>query len=111
MALTAAEHRQIQTAKKAARNQFSREKRASGGPVYRKVPVVVGVLETVTVAGAPLMLVTSDAPNERGRYFEITVESGRWRCACGAFLSLGGCHHVGWLAQQTGQAGQAGQAH
>ncbi len=82
----------------------ARGNRAAGGPTYRKVVVHVTLIKTVDPDGAPLVLATSDAPNERGRYFQLRVEQGRWRCACASFLSLGGCHHTGHLAAQA-QAG------
>ena len=109
MPLSSAELQAVQRASKAARNQAASERRATGFG-YRKVRVAVQTIETTAPDGTPLVLATSDAPAEAGRYFRVTSEAGRWRCACGAFKSLGGCHHVGWLAQQTGQTGQTGQA-
>ena len=102
MALTSAEHRQLQTAKRVARNEHSRDNRAAGGPVYRKVPVHVTIITTVDQDGAPLTLATSDAPAERGRFFTLTPEGNRWRCACATFRQLGGCAHVGHLASTAG---------
>ena len=95
MALTAHEHRQVQDATKSARAAQSRARRASGGPTYRKVPIVVSLLETMDAEGVPLLLATSDAPNERGRYFALRFERGRWTCRCASFQALGGCPHVG----------------
>ena len=93
MTLTAADHAQ-------ARRQVQDRHN-------RKVPVVVQVVETVDAAGAPLVLATSDVPSEQGRYFRVTLEGGKWRCSCGAFRSLGGCHHVGHLAATASQRGTA----
>lgn len=101
MPLTAAEHRSIQAATKAARADRARDRRASGGLVYRKVPVhvtlldVPGMLDPLT--GEQLRLATSDAANEAGRFFRIWRDGERWKCRCGAFLALGGCHHVGHM--------------
>lgn len=109
MALSSAEHRVVQAAAKGARNDRARDRRAAGGLVYRKVPVVVSTIETVDAAGAPLVLATSDAPNERGRYFRVTIDGGRWRCACAAFSALGGCHHVGHMAAQPSHSVPPGE--
>lgn len=101
MALTAAENRAILAATKAARADAARNRRASGGLVYRKVAVNVTVIELPDqldpLTGERLRLATSDASNERGRYFRVWLEGGRWKCRCGAFLALNGCHHVGFL--------------
>ncbi len=99
-------HAQVKREMQQRRNAAGRTRRADGWG-YRKVPIAVDVLETVDAAGAPLVLATSDVPSEQGRYFRVTVENGRWRCACGAFRSLGGCHHVGHLAAAAQQDGMA----
>jgi len=104
--LTGAEHvaarRQVQDRRNAAA-----QARRGDGFGFRKVPVAVMVMETVDAAGAPLVLATSDVPSEQGRYFRVTLEGGKWRCSCGAYRSLGGCHHVGHLAATASQRGAA----
>ena len=88
-----------------------RGNRAAGGAVYRKVVVHVTLIKTVDPDGAPLVLATSDAPAERGRFFRLTSEGERWRCACATFRQLGGCHHTGHLAAQAQAGAQAESAH
>jgi len=102
MPLSTAELQAVQRASKANRAAAARGNRAAGGPVYRKVVVHVTLIKTVDRDGAPLTLATSDAPAERGRFFALTVEGSRWRCACATFRQLGGCVHVGHLASQMG---------
>ncbi len=89
-------HREVQAQVRATRNAAAQERRANGWG-YRKVPVNVTVIETTDAEGALLVLATSDTPAEKGRYFAVAQERGRWRCSCGAFRSLNGCHHAGYL--------------
>ena len=111
MPLSTAELQGVQRASKANRAAAARGNRAAGGPTYRKVVVHVTLIKTVDPDGAPLVLATSDAPNERGRYFQLRVEQGRWRCACATFRQLGGCAHVGHLAAQVQATPRAESAH
>src|SRR5688500_18537678 len=87
-------HAQIKRASQHSRADAARERRATAGLNYRKVPVVVQLLETTDPEGAALLLATSDAPNEEGRYFRLRFERGRWNCRCASFTALGGCAHV-----------------
>ncbi|CAA9272184.1 MAG: hypothetical protein AVDCRST_MAG77-3232 [uncultured Chloroflexi bacterium] len=96
-------HAQVKREAQQRRNAAARARRADGWG-YRKVPIVVDVLETVDATGVPLVLATSDVPSEAGRYFRVVVEAGKWLCSCGAFRSLGGCHHVGHLAATRHEA-------
>ena len=102
MALSSQEHRAIQDERKTNRAAAARGNRTAGGAIYRKVPILVTIIRTVDQAGAPLTLATSDAPAERGRYFRLTSEGERWRCACATLRQLGGCAHVGHLASTAG---------
>jgi len=111
MPLSTAKLQAVQRASKANRAAAARGNRAAGGPTYRKVVVHVTIIKTVDSGGAPLVLATSDAPNERGRYFQLRVEQGRWRCACASFLSLGGCHHTGHLAAQATPRAESAHGH
>jgi hypothetical protein len=108
VALTSAEHAAMKRQAQDTRNAAGQERRGNGWG-YRKVPVHVEVIETTDAEGARLLLATSDTPAERGRYFAVSQESGRWRCSCGAFRSLNGCHHVGHLtALETDSSAQDG---
>jgi len=102
MPLSTAELQAVQREQQRTRNAAAQARRGDGFG-FRKVPVAVMVMETVDAAGAPLVLATSDVPSEQGRYFRVTLEGGKWRCSCGAFRSLGGCHHVGHLAATASQ--------
>ena len=104
MPLSTAELQAVQRASKANRTAAARGNRAAGGPVYRKVSIHVTIIRTVDQDGAPLLLATSDAPAEHGRFFALAVEGERWRCACATFRQLGGCAHVGHLASQAESA-------
>ena len=77
MALTAAEHRAIQAERKANRTAAARNNRAAGAHLYRKVHIHVTVIRTVDQDGAPVLLATSDAPAESGRYLRLSSQSGR----------------------------------
>ncbi|CAA9264922.1 MAG: hypothetical protein AVDCRST_MAG77-2863 [uncultured Chloroflexi bacterium] len=99
-------HAQVKREMQQRRYAAGRARRADGWG-YRKVPINVQLVETVDAAGAPLVLATSDVPAEQGRYFRVVVEGGKWRCSCGAYKSLGGCHHVGHLAAAHPQQGAA----
>ena len=55
----------------------------------------------------PLVLATSDVPSESGRYIRLLMDAGTWRCSCGAFRSLDGCHHVGRMAALGERKGAA----
>ena len=101
--LDSAPHQAISRQTKSARNAAGRERRGTGGLVYRKVPVVVSIIETTDADGGPLLLATSDAPNEAGRYFRVWRQGGRWKCRCSTHLALNGCHHVGHLAAQDSE--------
>src|SRR6266542_2811093 len=98
MPLDSQAHIEIKRATQRRRTDAATERRASGGPVYRKVPIIVSLIETTDAAGAPLLLASSDLLTETGRYFRVAVERGRWVCSCGSFRQVGGCHHVGHLA-------------
>ena len=112
MSLTAAENRAILNATRAARADRARERRAAGGPVYRKVAVTVSIIDVPDqrdpLTGEHLHLATSDAANEAGRWFRVWLERGRWKCRCSAFLALGGCHHVGYLSAVSNDSAQGG---
>jgi len=102
MTFTSAEHSAIRRQSQHQRADHARARRAAGAPVSRKVPVVVDVLETVD------LLVTSDASNERGRYFRVTVEGEQWRCSCSSFVTLGGCHYIGHLSSVSNSTPEGG---
>ncbi len=94
-------HQRIKSATQHTRNTAAQERRANGWG-YRKIAVNVEVLDMMDAAGEAMVLATSNVPAEQGRYFRVVAENGRWRCACGAFRSLGGCHRAGHLAASAG---------
>jgi|GEM_PF-4041791 len=102
-------HQAIRQHTREARNASTQERRANGWG-YRKVPVRVSAFETTDAEGALLLLATSDTPAESGRYFAVTERAGKWQCSCGAFRSLGGCHHIGHLASMGSDAKIAKEA-
>ena len=95
--MDSATHQRVQAETRQRRNAAARERRADGYG-YRKVPIVVRVVDALDDAGAAIVLATSDVAAERGRYFLVVRDGGRWKCSCGLFRSVGGCHHVGHLA-------------
>src|SRR5688500_17480658 len=93
MTLSASEHAAMAVQTTRARASRARERRASGGLVYRKVPIVVTIIDVPDehdpTTGEHLRLATSDSPNEAGRFFRVWREGGRWHCRCAAFQALG----------------------
>src|SRR5688500_15952833 len=97
MALTSAEHDAVRAQTKRGRHAAAAERRAAGWG-YTKIKINVSIINTLDALGQPIVLATSDVPAERGRWFQLTRVGGRPACSCGAYRSLGGCHHVGHVA-------------
>jgi len=77
------------------RNAAGRERRANGMS-YRKVAINVTVLDLRATLGK--VLASSDAPAEKGRWFEMEPKGERWECTCGLYRNCGSCHHSAHMA-------------
>lgn len=94
-ALTTLEHRAVAQETRSRRNVAGQERRAVGLR-YTKRPEVVTIVEADAPDGGTLLLATSDAVPEHGRYFQLERQAdGKWVCSCALFMNCGSCAHVG----------------